>query len=184
MHSTVLHTGPVGSHGTANIWIRSVSADNSRTSPADLDDGVLTSQLVHLLRPPLASADSPGGKAPSLRAMSFALGFKNLKILSRHWYFVEHFKTRFLYNRTLSVDMIWYCTVRGLDPIKNVTSYHSLTTKQKAVLRIREILLRILMRIRILGSVPLTNGSGRGSGSVPKYSVTFRMHENFFLHIF
>jgi hypothetical protein len=77
----------MGTNLTTNLWSRSVSNANSRTSPADPDDGVLTSQLVHLLRPPLASADSPG-----LRAMSFALGFKNLKILSRHWYFVEHFK--------------------------------------------------------------------------------------------
>ncbi len=39
-------------------------------------------------------------------------------------------------------------------------------------IRIRDI----LVRIRILGSVPLTNGSG--CGSVPKSSVTFRMQKN------
>jgi hypothetical protein len=35
--------------------------------------------------------------------------------------------------------------------------------KWQAVLRIRDILVRIRMRIRILGSVTLTNGSGFGS---------------------
>ncbi len=37
----------------------------------------------------------------------------------------------------------------------------------------------ILVRIRILGLVPLTNGSGWGCGSVPKNSVTFRMQKIF-----
>jgi hypothetical protein len=98
-YSTLQYTGPVvGTHlTTTNLWSRSVSAANNRISPADPDDDVLTSELVHLLRPPSASEDSP-----SLRAMSFALGFKNLKILSRHWYG----NTRFLCNRTLSVDII------------------------------------------------------------------------------
>jgi hypothetical protein len=40
---------------------------------------------------------------------------------------------------------------------------------------IRDILVRIRMRIRILGSQPLTNGSG----SVPKSSVTIRMAQLF-----
>jgi hypothetical protein len=42
--------------------------------------------------------------------------------------------------------------------------------------RIRDI----LVRIRILGSVPLT----KGSGSVPKSSVTFRLKKNLFFNIF
>ncbi len=44
----------------------------------------------------------------------------------------------------------------------------------------------ILVRIRILGSVPLTNGSGSGCrcGFVPKSSVTFRMPKNPFLKYF
>jgi len=42
----------------------------------------------------------------------------------------------------------------------------------------------ILVRIRILESVPLTKGSGCGSGSVPKSSVTFRMQKFYFFHIF
>jgi hypothetical protein len=41
------------------------------------------------------------------------------------------------------------------------------------VFRIRDILVRIQMRIRILGFEPLTNGCR----SVPKYSVTFRMQK-------
>jgi hypothetical protein len=41
----------------------------------------------------------------------------------------------------------------------------------KAVFRIRDI----LVRIRILGSLPLTDGSGSGFGSVPKFLVTFTM---------
>jgi hypothetical protein len=45
---------------------------------------------------------------------------------------------------------------------------------------IPDILVRIRTRIWILGSVPLTNGSG----SVPKSSVAFRMHKNQFFHIF
>jgi hypothetical protein len=44
------------------------------------------------------------------------------------------------------------------------------------VFRIRDILVRI--RMWILGSAPLTNGSGCGSGSVSKSSVTFRMQKN------
>jgi hypothetical protein len=42
-----------------------------------------------------------------------------------------------------------------------------------AEFRIRDILVWIRMRIRILGSLPLNNGSG----SVPKPSVTFRMQK-------
>ncbi len=41
------------------------------------------------------------------------------------------------------------------------------------VFQVRDILVLIRMRIRILGCVPLTNGCG----SVPKSSVTFRMQQ-------
>jgi hypothetical protein len=115
----------------------------------------------------------PGGRPPAFVPCPLRWASRTWRYSPDTGIFCLAFKnTRFLYNRKLPVDMIWYFIVRGLDPIKNVTSFHSLTTKQKAVLRIREILVRILMRIRILGSVPLTNGSGCGSGSVPKYSVT------------
>jgi hypothetical protein len=40
----------------------------------------------------------------------------------------------------------------------------------------------MLVRIQILGSAPLTIGSG--SGSVPQTSVTFRMQKIYFFHIF
>jgi hypothetical protein len=48
----------------------------------------------------------------------------------------------------------------------------------KAVFRIRDM----LVRIRILGTLPLTNRSG--CGSVPKSSVTFRMQKSIFFFIF
>ncbi len=51
-----------------------------------------------------------------------------------------------------SCAFVWGC---------NNVQYH--TVLKKAVLRIHEILVRI--RIRILGSIPLTYGSGCGSGS-------------------
>jgi hypothetical protein len=58
----------------------------------------------------------------------------------------------------------------------------------EAVFRIRDILVRIRMLIRILGSVPLTNGfecgSGCDCGSVPKSSATLRMQKINFFHIF
>jgi len=41
----------------------------------------------------------------------------------------------------------------------------------------------ILVRIQILGSVPLTNGSGYGCGSIPKSSVTFREQKNQFFDV-
>ncbi len=44
-----------------------------------------------------------------------------------------------------------------------------------AVLGIRDILVRIWMRIRILGSVPLTNGSGCGSGTPKNIQIRIRM---------
>jgi hypothetical protein len=50
----------------------------------------------------------------------------------------------------------------------------------KPVFRIRDVFLGIRMRIRILGSVPLTNGCGSECGSVPKSSVTFRMQKKYF----
>ncbi len=48
-----------------------------------------------------------------------------------------------------------------------------------SVFRILDILVRI--RMRIFGSVPLINGSGCGSGSVPKFSATFRNAKKSFL---
>ncbi len=48
------------------------------------------------------------------------------------------------------------------------------------VFRILDILVRIRMQIRILGSVLLTHGSG----SVSKSSVNFRMQQNLFFRIF
>ncbi len=42
----------------------------------------------------------------------------------------------------------------------------------------------ILVRIRILKSVPLTNGSGCGSGSVPKFQWLLGCKKNKFFHIF
>ncbi len=50
------------------------------------------------------------------------------------------------------------------------------------VFQIRDIL--ILIRMRILGSVRLTNGSVCGCGSVPKSSVTFKMQKNYFFILF
>jgi hypothetical protein len=53
-----------------------------------------------------------------------------------------------------------------LDPCSDLGQWIRICI-QEAVLGIRHILVRIRMRIRILGSVPLTNGSGYGSG-MPK----------------
>ncbi len=55
---------------------------------------------------------------------------------------------------------------------------------QRFGIRIHDILVRIRMRIRIRGSVPLTSGSG--CGSVPKSSVTFFWcnQKNFFSSFF
>jgi hypothetical protein len=62
-----------------------------------------------------------------------------------------------------------------------VLSFNPINRKSHgSVFRIRDILVRIRMRIPILGSISLTNGSG--CGAVPKSSVTFKMQKLYFSH--
>ncbi len=55
----------------------------------------------------------------------------------------------------------------------------TLSEDENPVFQIYDILVRIRMRIRILGSFPLTNGSGCGSG--PQSSVTWMQKNRFFI---
>ncbi len=61
-----------------------------------------------------------------------------------------------------------------------LAGYCTLSHRRWQCDRIRDILVRIRMRMRILGSVPLTNRYGCGCGSVPKSSVTLRMQKIYF----
>ncbi len=47
--------------------------------------------------------------------------------------------------------------------------------RSRAVLGMRDILVRIRMRTRILGSIPLTNGSGCGSGRPKNIRIRMRI---------
>jgi hypothetical protein len=55
---------------------------------------------------------------------------------------------------------------------------NDVTKSPESSVPVRDILVRIRMRIRILGSVPLANGSG--CGSAPKSFVTLRMQKYIF----
>ncbi len=64
---------------------------------------------------------------------------------------------------------LWYFVKMTKSLVPSVHFFHKLPPSPSSlthfypVLRIRDILVRIRMRILILGSVPLTNGSGSGS---------------------
>ncbi len=56
----------------------------------------------------------------------------------------------------------WHCEFTSFFPSRFPTFFYW-SGSSNAVLGIRDILVRILIQIRIRGSIPLTNGSGSGS---------------------